>query len=643
MGYKTSAILSSVFLSASLALAQSPTLIQQASNQFRTAEKAEAALNEKPEDKRTRDEYVKVIRAYERVYLITPHTGWADNALTSIARLYEEIKDSKNAIKTLRFLVHEYPQTPLRDMAERDIARLSGAEEVGVKGTASVENIRFWEEDRTVRVVVDLTGEATFKTGEAKSPDRFYIDISPARLNSMLLGKEWPTESKMFQKIRVAQYDGSTVRVVLDGTGAKGVTTFPLRDPNRIIIDVAGSAAPPKTSAGANAAPAPRVVQPSTSPVPAAVAATPDPGDSSTIAPSASTTASAASTSVPTTASAASTSVPTTAPAASTSVPTTAPAASTSVPTTASAASTSVPTTASAASRTASTTAPAVSTLPANLPPAVETSPAAVSAAPDPLPAANVDPVRVAVEAKSANNSLIRSLGLKLSRVVIDAGHGGHDTGSIGPTGFTEKDLVLDVSKRLKVLIESEMGAEVVMTRSDDTFIPLESRTKIANSKDADLFISIHANSSQIKSVRGVETFFLNFNTQSRDAIMTATRENAASELNIHDLHDIVEKITLNDKVDESRELAGYIQSAMSNRSNAGANRGVKQAPFVVLIGARIPSVLAEISFISNPEEERKLKTAAYRQQIADSLFQGIKSYAETLSSTKTAKSQEKN
>ena len=245
--------------------------------------------------------------------------------------------------------------------------------------------------------------------------------------------------------------------------------------------------------------------------------------------------------------------------------------------------------------------------------------------------------------AKPSDRSLISILGLKLSRVVIDAGHGGHDTGSIGPTGFTEKELVLDVAKRLKVLIEAEMGAEAVMTRTDDTFVPLESRTKIATKEEADLFISIHANSSQVKSVRGVETFFLNFNTQSRDALMTAARENAATERNIHDLHDIVEKITLNDKVDESRELAGYIQSAMSKRANAGTNRGVKAAPFVVLIGASIPSVLAEISFISNPDEERQLKTPAYRQQIAESLFQGIKSYAETLSSTKTAKAQGKN
>jgi N-acetylmuramoyl-L-alanine amidase len=581
MGYKTSVILPAVFLSASMALAQSSTLSQQASTQFRQAEKAEAALNEKSEAMRTQAEYLKVIRAYERVYLITPHSGWADNALTTIARLYEEIKDSKNAIKTLRFLVHEYPQTPLRDMAERDIVRLSGtavASEVLPKSTASIENIRYWEEDRSVRVVVDITGDARFTTGEAKSPDRFFLDIAPARLNSTLLGKEWPIESKVFQKIRVAQYDGSTVRIVLDGSTSKGVVASALKDPNRIIIDVAGNSGPSVPRSISGAVPVP-VVPPS---IPAAILAAP-------IATASTTPSSGASS----------------------------PAAS---PVTGSAAPAPVP-------------PPVPAPAPAQPPP--------VAAAPPSTP--NAEPIRVAVEAKPSNRSLIRSLGLKMSRVVIDAGHGGHDSGSIGPTGYTEKELVLDVSKRLKALIEAEMEAEVVMTRTEDVYVPLESRTQIANKEEADLFISIHANSSKVKSVRGVETFFLNFNTQSRDALETAARENAATERNIHDLHDMVEKITLNDKVDESRELAGHIQSSMSKRSNAGTNRGVKQAPFVVLIGASMPSVLAEVSFISNATEERLLKTPAYRQQIAESLFRGIKSYAETLANIKTARSQEKN
>jgi N-acetylmuramoyl-L-alanine amidase len=247
--------------------------------------------------------------------------------------------------------------------------------------------------------------------------------------------------------------------------------------------------------------------------------------------------------------------------------------------------------------------------------------------------------------AKSTNNgktSLVRSLGLKLSRVVIDAGHGGHDTGSIGPAGYTEKELVLDVAKRLKALIEAELGSEVLMTRQDDSFVPLESRTSIANDQQADLFISIHANSSRVRSVRGVETYYLSFTSYSREALETASRENAASELSIHELQDVVKKIMLQDKVDESRELAQHVGRALAARKGAGMDRGVKQAPFVVLIGANMPSVLAEICFISNPQDEKQVRNPATRQAIAESLFEGVRSYAESRSGTKTAKTQEK-
>ena len=258
-----------------------------------------------------------------------------------------------------------------------------------------------------------------------------------------------------------------------------------------------------------------------------------------------------------------------------------------------------------------------------------------------PLPEGEAKPITPAKAPNSGTRSLVRSLGLKLSRVVIDAGHGGYDTGSIGPAGYTEKELVLDVAERLRGLVQMELGAEVVMTRSDDTFVPLESRTAIANQQEADLFISIHANSSRMRAARGVETYFLNF-TSSREALETASRENAASERSIHELQDLVKRIMLRDKLDESRELARHIQHAMAARKGAGTDRGVKQAPFVVLIGANMPSILAEICFISNPQEEKVVKTTANRQAIAEALFEGVRSYAESLSGTKTAGTQDK-
>jgi N-acetylmuramoyl-L-alanine amidase len=235
------------------------------------------------------------------------------------------------------------------------------------------------------------------------------------------------------------------------------------------------------------------------------------------------------------------------------------------------------------------------------------------------------------------DTSLTRALGLKIHRIVIDAGHGGHDTGTIGPHGLLEKDLCLDVALRLGKEIEAKLpGAEVVYTRQDDTFIPLEQRTQIANEAKADLFISIHANSSHDDSARGVETYFLNFST-SDESMEVAARENAASQESLHDLQDIIKKIARNDKIEESKEFAGDVQESLAHKLETGSpsirDRGVKQAPFVVLIGADMPSILAEISFVSNPTDEKLLKNTPQRQKIADGLFHGITTYLDSLNS----------
>ena len=246
----------------------------------------------------------------------------------------------------------------------------------------------------------------------------------------------------------------------------------------------------------------------------------------------------------------------------------------------------------------------------------------------------------------AGDRSLIRALGLKIGKIVIDPGHGGHDTGTIGPDGLLEKDLVLDVGRRLGKLLETRMGAEVVYTRKDDTFIPLETRTAIANREQSDLFVSIHANSSRDSSARGVETYYLNF-TSNADAMEVAARENAVSEKSIHELGDLVKKITLKEKIEESREFAGDVQqslhSGLAAKGSAIKDRGVKKAPFIVLIGANMPSILAEISFVSNPTDERKLRTPEYRQRIAESLYRGIQKYVSGLSGVKGASKIAKN
>jgi N-acetylmuramoyl-L-alanine amidase len=249
---------------------------------------------------------------------------------------------------------------------------------------------------------------------------------------------------------------------------------------------------------------------------------------------------------------------------------------------------------------------------------------------------------REAQPTSAGERSLTRALGLKIGRIVIDAGHGGHDTGAIGPTGYREKDLVLDVALRLGRLLEQKLGAEVIYTRDDDTFIPLEERTNIANQAGADLFLSIHANFSSDTAARGVETYYLNFSA-SDEALEVAARENATSQKTVHELQDLVQNIALKEKIDESREFAADIQHSLwlgeVAKSPGLRNRGVKKAPFIVLIGAHMPSVLAEISFVSNAADERKLRTAEYRQRIAESLYRGISRYASGLSGVKFAAS----
>jgi len=233
--------------------------------------------------------------------------------------------------------------------------------------------------------------------------------------------------------------------------------------------------------------------------------------------------------------------------------------------------------------------------------------------------------------------TLTRTLGLKIGRIVIDAGHGGHDTGTIGPTGLMEKDLCLDVALRLGKIIQQKLpGAEIVYTRSDDTFIPLEDRTRIANEAKADLFISIHANSSPDHGARGIETYYLNLKG-SPEAMAVAARENSVSQQGVHDLEDLVKKIARTEKIDESREFAEDVQDSLSKRIQKTArpvrNRGVRKAPFVVLIGADMPSILTEISFLSNPSDEQLLKKPEHRQRVAEGIYQGVSAYLQSMNS----------
>ncbi|MGQ9812216.1 MAG: N-acetylmuramoyl-L-alanine amidase [Dissulfurimicrobium sp.] len=234
-------------------------------------------------------------------------------------------------------------------------------------------------------------------------------------------------------------------------------------------------------------------------------------------------------------------------------------------------------------------------------------------------------------EIKGNRLSITQQLGLCVRRVVIDPGHGGKDPGAIGPTGLQEKDVTLRIANKVAERLKDELGCKVILTRHDDVFLPLEQRTAIANANKADLFVSIHTNAAPNPTASGVETYFLNF-AVNEDAMRVAAFENATSSKRIGELQSILNDIFKNAKVKESSRLAAFVQKDIINSLNGRfgdiKNLGVKQAPFFVLIGAQMPSILVETSFISNPKEETLLKDDGYLDRIADGIVSGIKAYS---------------
>ena len=458
---------------------------------------------------------------------------------------------------------------------------------------SSVTKVETWNSPDSTRIVVSLNDTIKYEAARIQSPDRIYFNLYKAQVSGKLARKALDVDDGTLKNIRVAQNKPDVVRIVLDVDGNRDYSAFLLANPYRLVIDIHGRFAKgTSTSAASNAptalAPTPATLVAPSAPSAAATAA-------SVLAPPAETPSASVD---PLNAAETKPDVKgQVAPAAPTPAPVTGPQSPAKV-----AERTVLPLSKNAAKKTAL------------LEPPTEPKPT-----------------------RDGQRSLSRALGLKISRIVIDAGHGGHDTGTIGPHGLMEKDLCLDVALRLGSLIEEKLpGAEVVYTRMDDTFIPLEERTAIANNAQADLFISIHANSSRDGSARGIETYYLNFAT-TEESMEVASRENALSQESQHDLQDLIKKIARNDKVEESKELASDIQDSLTQRlqlvTHNEKNRGVKKAPFIVLIGANMPSILSEISFVSNPTDERLLRKNDQRQRIADGLYRGISSYLDSLNS----------
>jgi N-acetylmuramoyl-L-alanine amidase len=459
-------------------------------------------------------------------------------------------------------------------------------------GLAKVTGIRHWSTPDYTRVAIDLGDDVTYEAARVPNPDRIYFDLHGTRLAQELVGKSFAvTDDGFLKKIRAAQFSNDMTRVVLDVSDVTEYSAFLLPNPYRLIIDIHGGNKDPGLDADSAAAPSPRaeVPAPQAAPVVRPTQAHPVPNTVSTRSTNSTDIASLSAEPGKVDA---------------TSVPTSRPI--------------------SATVDTAGVSAVVGKSTKKGKKGKADTS---------------VGPARAAVPTADGQTSLVRALGLKIGRIVIDAGHGGHDSGTIGVDGIEEKDIVLDVALRVGKLLHDRLGAEVVYTRSDDTFIPLETRTAIANKAQADLFLSIHANSSSDSTARGVETYYLNF-TSDPTALDVAARENAVSGQSIHQLSDLVKKITLKDKIAESREFASDVESSLYGglqRGNAGLrDRGVKKAPFVVLIGANMPSILAEISFVTNQRDANQLSQPEYRQRVAESLYKGVAKYAGGLSGVRT-------
>ena len=527
-----------------------------------------------------------------------------------------------------------------------------------------VTGVRHWSTPDYTRVAIDVEQEVKFGSQRISHPDRIFFDLRDTKLASTLVGKTFDVDDGFLKKIRVAEFQPGRTRIVLEVDDLARYDAFLLPDPYRLIIDIHGKDNYAKQSRATGILKTDLgrtdVIKTDTP----SVKGRPDPPTTTTASAE-----SADDSSEPVSSSGDSkpderkaqqdkdavrfsksepveTDIPAEDVGADSKPDSANPASGIGVIKTTVAVKGSnrkIPKTIVEAEDRAPST---VATLKQEkLRPEVTSSSSlrrkksrSAAAAPD---TADLRPeTREARPTAAGDRSLIRALGLKIGKIVIDAGHGGHDTGTIGPNGLLEKDVVLDVAKRLGRLLEARLGAEVIYTRQDDTFIPLETRTAIANRERADLFISIHANSSRDSDARGVETYYLNF-TSSPEALEVAARENAVSEKSIHELQDLVKKIALKDKIDESREFAGDVQESLYGGlalNSAGIrNRGIKKAPFIVLIGANMPSILAEISFVSNPTDERKLETSEHRQRIAESLYRGVSKYVSGLSGVKVA------
>jgi N-acetylmuramoyl-L-alanine amidase len=524
-----------------------------------------------------------VITAYRTVVWRHPTSGYCDNALWQAALLsieafdrFGQEADRQAALTLMRDLVREYPASSFVRRAKATIARVEQLAAHAVAAPPAGTPAKPGPEPRLViveQVSRASSLESTDVVVQLSGPAAFRAERieHPARVFVDVMGTR-PAEAV---KDAILSFQSGLVRQVRVGRHPNAVT--------RIVVDAEGvnrhavrlATDPDRLIITCWASPAPPA--PASAPAITPLAAAP------TVTPTEPTRA-------------------TTPPAL-----TGPPATPVMVPSAASAPTAPAPRSETDAEGTA--------------PPA--TPPATPPAAPPAAAASNV----------RGGFSLARQLGLGVSRIVIDPGHGGHDPGALLGTR-TEAAITLDIALRLEALLLKQPGIEVVLTRRTDIFVTLQERTEIANREAADLFVSIHVNASRNSAARGVETYLLDF-ASTPDAAAVAARENASSMLTMNDLNDLVKRITLTSKADESRDLAVTLQGAMvrnlRKHNSALRDLGVKRAPFVVLIGASMPSVLVEVAFLTHKQEGRLLANSGYRQRVAESLSDGVRRYLQAL------------
>ncbi|MEW6266386.1 MAG: N-acetylmuramoyl-L-alanine amidase [Thermodesulfobacteriota bacterium] len=626
---------------------------------FQNAETARRNLERDAKAKSLRHNWLEVVKRFERVAREFPQGRLADKALAKAADLYLALfrlsrvnEDLDNALETNRRLIKNHPQSPLAAQAQlnlgealwrhkkdaerayvellkvelnhphnkaevaearqlmAEISRATGqsppldrsetappdqtkadAARTAPGQKALVTGLRHWQNPNYSRVAVDLDREVGFKDHilrpdpEHNQPLRLYLDLKDARI-APSLKDELIIADGLVKRARLAQYDPETVRVVLDIQHIKNYRIFSIANPFRILIDVTGQDEEP-ASPGQPAPPDPK--------------AEPRPGPEKP--------AEAKSDPAP--------------------EPKTDPKSKPRVE---------VKSEAKSEKKDAKDPKHEVKPEPKEVKPETKIKPGGPTR-PEPTPPLE-DLRSAALKRKqiprgpaqtdpTTQTSLARQLGLGVRKIVLDAGHGGKDHGATGVTGLREKDLTLALAQLLAAKLREQLGLTVVLTRDKDVFLPLEERTALANTHGADLFISLHANAHPSAKVNGIETYFLNITTD-KEAMRVAERENASTSKNMSDLQKILRDLMLNSKIAESANLGAKVHRALIvrlGRKYKIHDLGVKQAPFYVLIGANMPSLLVEVGFISNQAEESRLRNKQYLDLFADGLLDGIKAY----------------